>query len=579
MRNAGWFEEIICGIEALGLLRAPRRVEAEEAESAAAFEGEILIAGQEVTLRLVLDAAFPLTLPRFFLCPWNVLGFIPHVDQRGFICYADPEGLVIDRQRPLQVVEEAFERVVGVLTSGVTGQNQEDFIDEFDAYWGKLPGRLSARSMIEPSDVVSQVVVVFDKEQQLCIAGSTGDISAYHNGKQMGQSLTLQNGLYLPLEPGILLIPPHPDGPFWTVEEARHLLLSGLSDANKRRLQKLLKKQHHLREYVIVKLPRQAGGATLFGLRFDMVGKHHPLLTGGTAQKLVALQLQRLDKSYLIRRGGGNTDLGSKRVLLAGCGAVGGYLAFELARAGVQKLTIVDPDTLTEENSFRHVLGRRQWNTKKVEAMKAELEAQLPYVQVTPIASTIQKALAAGLVKLADYDLVILALGNPTVELEINEAVLALREGPALIVTWLEPLSIGGHALLAANVPGGGCFQCLYTSPDGCVAPLENRADFAASNQFFGQALSGCGSHFTQYGSLDALRTAALATQLAMDALTGKEQGNPLLSWKGEAGAFEAAGFQLSNRYSATADELHAHRYTYKNVHCRVCCTRDEGSI
>jgi len=288
------------------------------------------------------------------------------------------------------------------------------------------------------------------------------------------------------------------------------------------------------------------------------------------------MYIQRWDHAYLVQRGGGTAALATKGVLLAGCGAVGGHLAFELARAGVGALTLVDHDTLWPENSYRHVLGRRYWGKPKAEALKEELEAQLPYVRVTAVVTTLEAAVADGSVNIAAYDMLLLALGNPTIELAINEHLHALRDGPPAVFTWLEPLGIGGHALLTHNSAGGGCFECLYTAP-GDQEVLDNRAAFAAPGQAFGRALSGCGSLHTPYGSVDAVQTAALATRLALAALLGTETGNPLCSWKGAADTFTAAGFRLSPRYEATEAELAHHRYTYQSTGCRICGSAETG--
>lgn len=570
-------DDVLHAVEELGLFRVPRRIESTEFADATVLEGEISIAGHEVTLWLVLDSSFPLTLPCFFLHPWDALGVIPHVDARGKVCFADPEGLVLDRYRPVQVVQEAFERAVQVLTDGVVGRNRTDFADEFEAYWRQLPGIIAGDSVLDPGDEVTRVIIATNEaEKKIIVAGSESDLSAFYNGADVGGTYTLQKALYLPLEAGMPVVPPRHDSPFWTAKEARRTLLTALSRANKVQLKKLLKRRTHRREYVIVKLPRPSGGATLFGIQYDGVGRHHPLHKDGMASCLVPLQLQRLDRGYLVRRGGGVAELGAKRVLLVGCGAVGGPLAFELARAGVLHLTLVDHDILIPENSFRHVLGRRYWRRRKVEALKEAIESALPYVLVTALSSTIEKALAEGSIQLADYDLLVLAIGNPTVELEVNAQVHALQGGPAVVFSWLEPLGIGGHALLTHNTPGGGCFECLYTSLVSNGELLENRAAFAAPGQSFGRALSGCGSLYTPYGAMDAARTAALAAWLAVDALTGKEPGNPLLSWKGDATDFLAEGFRLSPRFRATEDDLRRHRYAYWNTRCRICHAQEE---
>jgi hypothetical protein len=130
--------------------------------------------------------------------------------------------------------------------------------------------------------------------------------------------------------------------------------------------------------------------------------------------------------------------------------------------------------------------------------------------------------------------------------------------------------SIGGHALLTR--PGKqGCFQCLFTSNCETDTPLHNRAAFAAYGQSFGKDDLGCGSLYTPYGVLDAEKTAESAVRLALDGLMQREQGNPILSWKGNDDNFIAAGFQLSSRYQLTSDQLHEQRYGYINVQCPVC--------
>lgn len=101
--------------------------------------------------------------------------------------------------------------------------------------------------------------------------------------------------------------------------------------------------------------------------------------------------------------------------------------------------------------------------------------------------------------------------------------------------------------------------------------PLYNRASFAAPGQFFAKDISGCGSLFTPYGSTDALQTALLTTRLAIDTLLGNESGNPLMSWKGSATQFLAAGHTLSSRYDLTEDEMFPMRYDYVNSRCLVC--------
>src|SRR5690606_36020812 len=149
---------------------------------------------------------------------------------------------------------------------------------------------------------------------------------------------------------------------------------------------------------------------------------------------------------------GSHGNIENKHVLLVGCGAVGGNLAIELAKSGVTKLTLVDSDTLNVENTYRHALGKKYWTDLKVEELKEELERQLPYMQVNTIADRIECLLLDEKINLNDYDLIVMATGDPTVELYVNHLIHDQKLNPPALFTWLEPLGIGGHALLTNNV-------------------------------------------------------------------------------------------------------------------------------
>ena len=56
-------------------------------------------------------------------------------------------------------------------------------------------------------------------------------------------------------------------------------------------------------------------------------------------------------------RGGGTVTLKEKRVLLLGCGAVGGYIASNLRQSGIMNIGILDNDFFNPENVHRHWLG------------------------------------------------------------------------------------------------------------------------------------------------------------------------------------------------------------------------------
>jgi molybdopterin-synthase adenylyltransferase len=321
-------------------------------------------------------------------------------------------------------------------------------------------------------------------------------------------------------------------------------------------------------------LLRPAGGEALFGIRFDGIASAHPLLEGGQADRLTPIAIVRRDRHYLVQRGGGAMELADKRVLLIGCGAVGGHVAWEMARAGVEQITLVDPDILWPENTYRHVLGKRYWGQQKARVIQQDIMVNLPFAQIRSVPETIEIAIAAGQINVQEYDLIISAMGNPTAELALNERVRGLEIGPPIIFTWLEPLGIGGHAVLT-GISSAGCFECLYTAPGNSTGALYNRASFAAPGQTFHRALTGCDSAHTPYGSLDAAQTAQLAARLAIDTLTGRERRNCLRSWKGSAEVF-VTSFELSPRYQLSIDELAQQEAYFVSSSCRLCGPRKD---
>jgi molybdopterin-synthase adenylyltransferase len=567
-----WRDQLLREIENAKLLRHARRV---QIESSVILEGEVQVTQRTVTIGILVDPLRRNRLPVFYLRPWDALGFIPHVMPSGVICFLDDEGLVLDRRRPFDIVYESFERVQHTLHTGVTGENRADFVDEFEVYWRRLAGAIIAISSLELTDEVIEVTIGIHEHDNVPVrlVRYPQDIIHIPNARSIPGSWTAERAIYLPLEPGTLLVPPRSDQPFWNMNDVRGLL-THCSAINRERLEHLIQGRVRDREHLIIGLPRPAGGAALFGIRFGGV-EQHPLAEYGQVQQLTPIVVQRRDWSYLVRRGGGYTVLEHKRVLLVGCGAVGGHLAFELARAGVGLLAFVDYDILQEENTYRHILGKQYWGQNKAQALVHAIRAQLPFTKVQAIPLTIEQAIDQGQIHVNEYDLIVSALGNPTSELALNEQIRPMKDGPPVLFTWLDPLGIGGHAILTGNGGKPGCFECLYTSPEEVNEALYNRASFAAPNQTFRRSLAGCDSLHTPYGSIDGAQTANLAARLVIDTLIGKEQGNLLRSWKGDAKAFVAEGFLLAPRYELSEKELAQQEPYYASPRCRICGEKD----
>lgn len=75
--------------------------------------------------------------------------------------------------------------------------------------------------------------------------------------------------------------------------------------------------------------------------------------------------------------------LAAKSALVLGVGAIGSFVALELARAGIGKLTLIDSDAVEPGNSVRWPLGRPVWGMAKVRALAQFIGQQFPGIEVT----------------------------------------------------------------------------------------------------------------------------------------------------------------------------------------------------
>ena len=71
----------------------------------------------------------------------------------------------------------------------------------------------------------------------------------------------------------------------------------------------------------------------------------------------------------------GQEKISNKNVCIVGVGGVGGYVAHMLARAGVEKITIIDFDKVSSSNINRQLVASVDTIGKsKVEVLKKQLE-------------------------------------------------------------------------------------------------------------------------------------------------------------------------------------------------------------
>lgn len=553
--------DVLQQAERLRILKQPRVTSGGE------IQAELDLSDREVTIRIQFRSR--LTLPTIWLEDPDALGLLPHLDRE--VCYQEKEGLVLDRRDPGRVLAFAVERVHEVLLDGISGTNAGDFSAEFSGIWMRHQDLEMALSLVEPGGEARWVVVLSSSNTSTYVADDEGTIRSFFGGRPLRRDRTIRRGIYLPLREGVTVVPPAPRGPMWSPADVSQKLLPAMTSSSRTLVAKLQGKRPNNIEYAFFSLPTGHEGESLFGLKF-IGANRHPLTESAHARKVVPIGMRRVDRSFLVPRGGGVKSLESTRVLLIGCGSVGGLMAQAFSRSGVGTLHLVDPEALSEENTYRHILGRKSWGRNKAESLAECIRDNVPYVAVESFPHPIEQLIESDNDFLEGYDLVAIALGDATLEMYINEVLEQSTPRPLAVHSWVEPLGLGGHSLLTGTSGGGGCFECALTSLDDPQEDrVRDRLSFAEPGQEFGRELDGCGGLHTPYAFGDAMKTATQAVQRALSALLGREDFNTIESWKGSAREFRANGFKTSSRFDLDGAALFKKERWIPNPRCLIC--------
>jgi hypothetical protein len=536
----------------------------------AALTGYMNLGGYKFHLRVSLPRRFPLCLPEISVLDVAPSLELPHLVGDHQLCFESETNLLLDRRDPWGIVQESVARARSLLHRLISGDRAEEFAQEIVAYWSS-PAWHGMDCDVDATDRPRLIHVLFSMQVPIAVAD---DPFVYGQSRQERRSddLGRQNAIYIPIDPGSI-------GPEFTPRELvkpeiLRRYIRTLPEADHREVVRLLGQCTQRQEFVVLGVKRPHGERARLGLWFPQVRGKHPLVDEQAQEKGTPVALQRKDLAFLAHRGGAGAELQKTRVLIVGCGAVGGHVALLLARAGLGQISLVDPDSFELENTYRHVCGMAYVGLPKVNGLQQELQRLLPYVKVVPYKERIEELLKRQPTVLAQHELVISALGSPTIEMHLNERLWSSVKHPPALFAWLEPLGLGGHVLVT-HVPrqqglARGCLECLYHRPME-EGPLENRAAFATPGVNYTRDVLGCGSTYLPFSDLDSLRTAELVARLALQLLHHQLKGAPLVSWKGDPLAFQKAGYRVTPRFAAMPGLFCEEQFAHIRESCPIC--------
>lgn len=390
----------------------------------------------------------------------------PHLASGRAICYFTAGAVVFDRYKPAGTVLSCLNQAEKVLVDALRGRSDGDFANEFQGYWGE-----KYLSVDLPPAYTGKAKIHFYKwraEQKtksiLCLEDSW--LIAYYEN-QPGFELATEDCLVVQVrEP--LTLDPAENWPPKTLFDLNRWL-SVVAPALVGEVEKLLVTASEAS--VAVRAPNGIFGYRIGIPKFleteEFLKSRRGKLPSVMKKYEDKIEVERIegrraDTDYIFSRNMGRAaSLAGKKVLLIGCGTIGGYVAHQLAQSGVGadggELRLADPDILNTANLGRHLLGVDYLYKNKAEGCQKFILAQLPMLRVTAYPNDARNLLKDA----SKFDLIIDATGEEGLSLAINHmAVQARPNWPPVIFGYL----IGNGALaqiILVDQPDRACLKCL----------------------------------------------------------------------------------------------------------------------
>lgn len=249
---------------------------------------------------------------------------------------------------------------------------------------------------------------------------------------------------------------------------------------------------------------------------------------GASGTDVELLRGYRIDDS-LNMRSEVQPQLRQTKVLLTGCGAIGSFVAQELARAGVGELSLLDHDVVEPGNSVRWVLGQKWWGFNKTDALAQHLGLNYPGTKVHIIDYQIGAATSservAGKVKespvavlhrmISEVDLVIDTTASPACQAALAD--LCNRSDTKLVIGYATEGALGG----VVGLPGSStqaCWSCILCAFQEGRLPQPPRSEGK-------RHLNGCNSPTFTGESVDLQEVSLQVTRTAFSILAPKIVG------------------------------------------------------
>ena len=515
-----------------------------------------------------LDECFPESFPLIQISEDDFNGIskpLPHVYGNHYICVFDKTTSIPDYNNPVDLIVTTVSYARDIFLSGLHEDNRKDFIDEIASYWELDSNhccKIKVHSFVCRMQTV-HTISIFRKtsdirRSRLLIADNSAAIKTIISHMVDGMRAIgdtgkrgLINGLYVPLKSAIY--PPFPE----TNLDWYNLIQSFAKDDTIYRA--FVSKHLEDGAYILLSIPLDNDKKFLFMIKHTPTA---PLVRNGfrkgkfpakwaflhgKSQNVVKYKVEDLSHSRLFRRGGMGSKTGMNDIGIIGIGSLGSYLAKGLAEYGVTKLSLIDEDVINPENIARHLCGYKYLYRPKANAVMQKLTCHEPSMDISDFQMTGEKYLHDYLVNVNQMECLFIAAADWKLERLIYRMKYEGALKIPVIVLWVEPYCLAGHALIIQTQQD--VQRILFDESLRFKYCTINNAD----SQFRREA--GCQSTFIPYSAFEIRRFVyTFLHYFIVNFVDKKKKGNYSYTWCGELSKAQSLGCKLMPIYREIDD-------------------------
>ncbi|MDD2776790.1 MAG: ThiF family adenylyltransferase [Gallionella sp.] len=485
------------------------------------YQGQLTTSIGLISIELKLKTLGELPSIRLLEIPKQLKPLSPHIGSDGSICYASQGSIALDIFDPAGQVLACLDRATEVFNQIVSGERVLDLSEEFFAYWSGSLCLLDLKKFQSQDAFAAILTTPKGTDSELFVISE--DLE--HTKIKLAAFGYAMRSLSCAVCVVTTTAEPLPALDFWPPQSVRELLSwqrkldSNCARKLQKRLQDVAQRGYENVIVLFVSPTSHYAAAILFSdaMIAKSYKKHGNILTDLYSSKISQLSSMRIDDLHITERNQpARTTLIGKKIILIGCGTIGGYLAELLMKsgAGLQggQLVLVDTDNIAPGNLGRHKLGFNTLFQNKASALASEL------IRSMPTANIVSNTLDARQLHFMPFDLIINSTGEQSLSDELSAKINKNeRSFRPILHCWIEGSGVAVRSMLQDQY-GKACYRCLSS---------ENRvAIYPATTEPYTVKMGGhgCENLFVSFSATASVFAAALAVEHVMDWANGHPQ-------------------------------------------------------